>query len=74
MAVDPEMRAEWEENQKKSPVNNLLAGGSASSNPMSNFDMAAYLSGSGKKEEASVDEESSGAGSGGNGGKKGGKR
>lgn len=47
------MRAEWEENQKKNPMNALMgaASGQQAANPMANFDMAAYLAGSGKKED-----------------------
>ncbi|KAI2632001.1 hypothetical protein GGR54DRAFT_12515 [Hypoxylon sp. NC1633] len=52
--MDPEMRAEWEEQQKKNPMGSLMGGGQApGANPMGNFDMAAYLAGqgSGKKDE-----------------------
>ncbi|KAI0900894.1 hypothetical protein F4806DRAFT_450313 [Annulohypoxylon nitens] len=65
--MDPEMRAEFEEQQKKSPMGSLMGGGQqANANPMGNFDMAAYLAGqSSKKDEP---EPSS------NNGKKGGKR
>jgi hypothetical protein len=75
-AVDPEMRAEWEETQKKNPVQNLLNGGQGSgSNPMGNFDMAAFMAGSSKNDEGNAESSASaGAGSGGNGGRKGGKR
>ncbi|KAI1093849.1 Cys/Met metabolism PLP-dependent enzyme-domain-containing protein [Rostrohypoxylon terebratum] len=66
--MDPEMRAEFEEQQKKSPMGSLMGGGQqASANPMGNFDMAAYLAGqSNKKDEP----EPSSSGN----GKKGGKR
>lgn len=37
--IDPEMRAEFEEQQKKSPLN------SAATNPMGNFDIASFLAG-----------------------------
>ncbi|KAI1418208.1 hypothetical protein F5Y13DRAFT_150839 [Hypoxylon sp. FL1857] len=68
--MDPEMRAEWEEQQKKSPMSSLMGGGQpAGANPMGNFDMAAYLAGQGKKDES---EPPSGNNNG--GGKKGGKR
>ena len=47
--VDPELRAEFEERQKSSP----LSGGQAA-NPLQNFDAAAWLSGSsGTKSEGS---------------------
>lgn len=45
--MDPEMRAEWEENQKNNPMNSIMGGGQ----PGSNFDMAAFLAGSNKKDE-----------------------
>ncbi|CAG8951462.1 hypothetical protein HYFRA_00007378 [Hymenoscyphus fraxineus] len=41
--MDPEMRAEFEERQKSSPLN----GGGAAPNPLQNFDAAAWLAGSG---------------------------
>jgi len=51
-AVDPELRAEWEENSKKNPVNNLVnAASRPDANPIGNFDMAAFLAGSQKKED-----------------------
>ena len=40
-AVDPEMRAEFEEQQKKS----ILSGGASTGNPLQNFDMAAWMAG-----------------------------
>ncbi|PKS12159.1 hypothetical protein jhhlp_001457 [Lomentospora prolificans] len=48
--VDPEMKAEFEERQKTNPMNGLLSGQASGANPMGNFDMAAYLAGSNKKE------------------------
>ena len=39
--VDPEMRAEFEEQQKKS----VLSGGAGGANPLQNFDMAAWMAG-----------------------------
>ena len=47
------MRAEWEERQKANPMNGLMgsATGQPGANPMG-FDMAAFLAGSSKKEEA----------------------
>ncbi|KAI2471822.1 Cys/Met metabolism PLP-dependent enzyme-domain-containing protein [Annulohypoxylon bovei var. microspora] len=69
--MDPEMRAEWEEQQKKSPIGSLMGGGQQSGgNPMGNFDMAAYMAGQGGKKDEG--EPSSGNNNG--GGKKGGKR
>lgn len=44
MVVDPEMRAELEERQKSSP----LSGGQPS-NPLQNFDAAAWLAGATEK-------------------------
>jgi hypothetical protein len=73
-AVDPEMKAEFEESQKNSPMSSLLTGGGgqANANPLGNFDMAAYLSGSGKKEDAVGEASPAGnSGNGGSGGKKG---
>ncbi|KAJ8120753.1 hypothetical protein O1611_g10282 [Lasiodiplodia mahajangana] len=66
--MDPEMRAEFEEQSKKNPMNSLMAGGQPGSNPMGNFDMAGFLAGqgSGSKEEQAPSSE--------NGRKKGGKR
>lgn len=67
--MDPEMRAEWEENQKKNPMNALMGGGGA---PVaSNFDMAAFLAGtSAKKEESSGDAAAANNSGGHQGGKK----
>ena len=52
-AVDPEMRAEFEERQKSSSANALMPG--AQQNPLSNFDAAAWLAGSKKGGEGSGD-------------------
>lgn len=41
IAVDPEMKAEFEEQQKKS----VLTGGASAANPLQNFDMAAWMAG-----------------------------
>lgn len=50
--MDPETRAEWEERQKENPMNSIMGGASGkSANPMGNFDMAAFLAGSGSKTE-----------------------
>lgn len=67
--VDPETRAEWEERQKENPMNAIMGAASGqNSNPMGNFDMAAFLAGSGgnKGEEGSGG--NNGNGNGGNGG------
>jgi len=41
------MRAEWEERQKENPMNAIMGAASGgNSNPMGNFDMAAFLAGS----------------------------
>lgn len=42
LLVDPDLRAEFEERQKSSP----LTGGQAAANPLQNFDAAAWLAGS----------------------------
>ncbi|KAI0853695.1 hypothetical protein F5Y00DRAFT_223348 [Daldinia vernicosa] len=50
--MDPEMRAEWEEQQKNNPMSSLMGGGpQPGANPMGNFDMAAYLAGQGAKKD-----------------------
>lgn len=52
-AVDPETKAEWEAAQKENPMSSILggaSGGQQQANPLGNFDMAAYLAGSNKKE------------------------
>jgi len=52
-SMDPEVRAEFEERQKSSPVQGLLAGQQPGANPLQNFDPAAWLAGSQtKKPEA----------------------
>ncbi|KAL6789921.1 hypothetical protein J3E68DRAFT_439103 [Trichoderma sp. SZMC 28012] len=48
--MDPELRAEFEERQKENPMNAIMGNAQAGQNPLGNFDMAAYLAGSGKKE------------------------
>lgn len=50
--MDPETRAEWEASQKENPMNSILGGGGGQqqANSLGNFDMAAYLAGSNKKE------------------------
>lgn len=53
------MKAEFEERQRNNPMNSILGGQQPGANPMGNFDMAAYLAGTNKKE---------GNGRGGNGG------
>ncbi|GAP87943.1 hypothetical protein SAMD00023353_1600550 [Rosellinia necatrix] len=68
--MDPETRAEFEEQSKKNPMNSLMSGPQAGGSPMGNFDVAGFLAGqgSGKKDEPDT---SSGPG---NGGKRGGKK
>lgn len=46
--MDPELRAEFEERQKSSP----LTGGQAAANPLQNFDAAAWLAGGSTKSES----------------------
>lgn len=55
-AVDPETRAEFEEQQKKSILNTSAAGG----NPLQNFDMAAWMAGKTSGAGASSGSNSSG--------------
>ncbi|KAI1343983.1 Cys/Met metabolism PLP-dependent enzyme-domain-containing protein [Xylariaceae sp. FL0016] len=68
--MDPEMRAEFEEQQKKNPMANLMGGPQQGGNPMGNFDMAGFLSGHNKNEGGGQDSSSGSA----SGGKKGGKK
>ncbi|KAK8133981.1 hypothetical protein PG984_005993 [Apiospora sp. TS-2023a] len=50
--MDPEMRAEFEEQQKNNPMASLMGGGGQqAANPMGNFDMAAFLAGSSNKKD-----------------------
>ncbi|KAI0449811.1 hypothetical protein F5B21DRAFT_493129 [Xylaria acuta] len=67
--MDPETRAEFEEQSKKNPMNSLMGGPQPGSNPMGNFDVAGFLAGqgSGSKEESAETSSK-------NGGKKGGKK
>jgi hypothetical protein len=62
--VDPELKAEFEQHQREGPMNAIFGAASGQNqqqqSPLGNFDMAAYLAGSGKKE---------GSGSGNGGGK-----
>lgn len=54
--MDPEMKAEYEEMQKKGPtaaIGRAMNGGSPSGG---DFDLAGYLAGSGKKEAPSTNE------------------
>ncbi|CAM1510430.1 Fc.00g007650.m01.CDS01 [Cosmosporella sp. VM-42] len=51
--MDPELRAEFEAQQKSSPMNAVMGGAQQGQNPLGNFDMAAFLAGSGKKESGS---------------------
>lgn len=48
--MDPELRAEFESQQKNSPMNAVMNAQASGENPLTNFDMAAYLAGSNKKE------------------------
>ncbi|KAI1428529.1 hypothetical protein F5Y12DRAFT_31105 [Xylaria sp. FL1777] len=69
--MDPEMRAEFEEQSKKNPMNSLMSGPQPGSNPMGNFDVAGFLAGQGSGGSSSTEEPEPNSG---NGGKKGGKR
>lgn len=58
-SMDPELRAEFEENRKKNPVTNLLASAGQQqqgANQIANFDAAAWLAGSGKKGEGNKEQ------------------
>ncbi|KAI0506615.1 hypothetical protein F5B22DRAFT_623176 [Xylaria bambusicola] len=68
--MDPEMRAEFEEQSKKNPMNSLMAGPQPGASPMGNFDMAGFLAGQGSGNGNQEPEQQSS----GNGGKKGGKK
>ncbi|KAK2594877.1 hypothetical protein QQS21_007429 [Conoideocrella luteorostrata] len=51
--MDPEMKAEFEASQRASPLNAVMGGGGGQQqNPLGDFDMAAFLAGSNKKESA----------------------
>ncbi|KAI1323818.1 Cys/Met metabolism PLP-dependent enzyme-domain-containing protein [Xylariaceae sp. FL0255] len=43
--MDPETRAEFEEQSRENPMNSLMSGPQPGSNPMGNFDMAGFLAG-----------------------------
>ncbi|KAF4969396.1 hypothetical protein FSARC_3378 [Fusarium sarcochroum] len=60
--MDPELRAEFEAQQKSSPLSAAMSGQSSGDNPLTNFDMAAYLAGSKPKDSGN------GANNAGNGG------
>ncbi|KAF5019060.1 hypothetical protein F66182_8952 [Fusarium sp. NRRL 66182] len=49
-SMDPEMRAEFEAQRANSPLNAAMTGQSSGDNPLTNFDMAAYLAGSKPKD------------------------
>ncbi|KAI1353306.1 hypothetical protein F5Y01DRAFT_277563 [Xylaria sp. FL0043] len=70
--MDPEMRAEFEEQSKKNPMNSLISGPQPGSNPMGNFDVAGFLAGQGSGSSSSKEEPEQSSGNG--GGKKGGRR
>lgn len=72
--VDPETRAEFEEQSKKNPMNSLMAGPQSGSGPMGNFDVAGFLAGQGSGSGSKDVTSETGSGNGGNGGKKGGKK
>ncbi|KOS22100.1 ER membrane protein complex subunit 7 [Escovopsis weberi] len=61
--MDPELRAEFEEHQRSSPMNSIM-GNAQAGQPMGNFDMAAYLAGSNKKDAGSAAPAAGGAGAG----------
>lgn len=52
-AVDPEMKAEFEAQQKKGGLAGMIGGGGGGQqggNPLGDFDMASFLAGSSKKD------------------------
>ncbi|KAM0224696.1 hypothetical protein ACHAQD_002277 [Fusarium lateritium] len=53
-SMDPEMRAEFEAQRKGSPLSAAMSGQSSGDNPLTNFDMAAYLAGSKPKDTSSA--------------------
>lgn len=53
-AVDPDMKAEFEEQQRKGPMAAMMGGGQPGGNPLGEFDMAAFLAGSKKKAAGSA--------------------
>jgi len=56
-SMDPETRAEFEEQQKSSPVSGLLAGQQGGANSLANFDAAAWLAGTPAKKEGGASQE-----------------
>ncbi|KAI1825110.1 Cys/Met metabolism PLP-dependent enzyme-domain-containing protein [Xylaria intraflava] len=50
--MDPEMRAEFEEQSKKNPMNNLMMGGGQPGAAGGNFDVAGFLAGQGSGSKA----------------------
>ncbi|KAI1298649.1 Cys/Met metabolism PLP-dependent enzyme-domain-containing protein [Xylaria venustula] len=72
--MDPEMRAEFEEQSKKNPMNSLMAGPQPGANPMGNFDVAGFLAGQGSGNGGSNGQEESESNSGNGAGKKTGKK
>ncbi|KAH9908056.1 hypothetical protein F4778DRAFT_777422 [Xylariomycetidae sp. FL2044] len=72
--MDPEMKAEFEEQQKKNPMNSLMGGSQAGASPMGNFDMAAFLAGQKKDDSESSGSNGGGGSSAGGSAKRGGKK
>lgn len=54
--VDPEMKKEFEEQQKKS----ILSGGASTANPLQNFDMAGWMAAKTSGKSGEGDDEGSG--------------
>ena len=54
--VDPEMKKEFEEHQKKS----VLGGGGSAANPLQNFDMAGWMAAKTSGNSAETHDEGSG--------------
>lgn len=54
--VDPEMKKEFEEHQKKS----VLGGGASGANPLQNFDMAGWMAAKTSGNSAETNDEGSG--------------
>lgn len=56
--VDPEMKKEFEEQQKKS----ILSGGTSTANPLQNFDMAGWMAAKTSGRSGETEDDGSGSG------------
>ncbi|SLM35215.1 hypothetical protein LPUS_04330 [Lasallia pustulata] len=50
-SMDPEMKKEFQEHQKKGGLGGALGAGAAGGNPLQNFDMAAWMAGTPAKSD-----------------------